>query len=83
MKTTIHKMSLMLLAMLFAASIFAQQMEVSGTVYDELKQPVAGVTVLEKGTNNGVATDMSGKYRIKTGKGKTLVFTYVGYLTQK
>ena len=48
---------------------------VFGFVYDEQKQPLIGVTVLIKGTNNGTVTDINGKYRIKTEKGKTLVFS--------
>lgn len=83
MKPTIQKMSLMLMAIMLSASVFAQKIEVSGTVYDELKQPIIGATVTEKGTNTGRVTDMNGKYHIKTEKGKTLIFTYVGYNAQE
>lgn len=53
---------------------------VSGT--DE--QPLPGVNVIEKGTNNGAVTDIDGNYRITVGsEDATLVFSYVGYLTEE
>lgn len=53
---------------------------VSGT--DE--QPLPGVNVIEKGTNNGAVTDIDGNYRITVGsEDATLAFSYVGYLTEE
>jgi TonB-linked SusC/RagA family outer membrane protein len=42
-----------------------------------------GITVVEKGTNNGVATDTKGNFSIKVKSGATLVFSMVGYKTQE
>ena len=53
---------------------------VSGVVTGaEDQQPLAGVTVLEKGTSNGAMTDAAGRYKITTAPGAVLVFRYVGY----
>jgi len=57
------------------------QNKVSGTVTDETGEPLIGVTVLEKGTSNGIATDFNGHFTLQVGGGKTLVFSYIGYNT--
>lgn len=83
MKTTLMRIATILLMTGFVFSARAQKMEVSGTVFDEQKQPLIGVTVMVKGTNNGTVTDINGKYRIQAKKGETLVFSYIGYLVQE
>ncbi|WP_407557540.1 mucoidy inhibitor MuiA family protein [Winogradskyella sp. 4-2091] len=40
--------------------------------------PIPGVSVIEKGTTNGVQTDFDGKYTLKTTNGKTIVYSYIG-----
>ena len=63
---------------------FAQQRTVTGTVVDDLGQPLIGVSILEKGTTNGVITDMDGNFSLKlTSENPTLVFSYIGYKTQE
>ncbi|MEX2513925.1 MAG: SusC/RagA family TonB-linked outer membrane protein [Cyclobacteriaceae bacterium] len=45
---------------------------------------IPGVTVLEKGTNNGSVTDINGEFSIEVaGPTSVLVFSYVGYETQE
>ncbi|MGO4913659.1 SusC/RagA family TonB-linked outer membrane protein [Leeuwenhoekiella sp. W20_SRS_FM14] len=72
---------------LFAANteiLGAPQNVVTGTIYDgNDKQPLIGVTVQEKGTNNGTATDFDGKYSIRVAKGATLVYSFVGFVTKE
>ena len=41
-----------------------------------------GVNVLEVGTTNGNITDIDGKYSIVVEKGKTLQFSFIGFVTQ-
>ncbi len=65
-----------------AFSAFAQnRVQVSGTVTDELNQPMVGVSIIEKGTQNGVLSDMNGKYTITASEGSVLEFLYLGYIT--
>ena len=59
------------------------KVKVSGRVVDETNQPVPGVSVREKATNNGVSTDVSGNYSIAIEQGATLVFSFVGYTTKE
>lgn len=63
--------------------ILAQEIQVTGTVVDELNEPMIGVSVLEKGTTNGIITDFNGKYTLTVKKGATMVFSYIGYSTQE
>ena len=57
----------------------AQSRVVSGEVSDH-DGPLVGVSVMEKGTVNGVSTDLDGNYSITvTGANPVLVFTYIGY----
>ena len=42
-----------------------------------------GVTVLQKGTSNGISTDADGSFVIKVPAGSTLVFSAIGYVTQE
>jgi iron complex outermembrane receptor protein len=58
--------------------LFAQK-EISGIVKDNAGAALPGVNITEKGTTNGVSTDMQGGYIIKVKEGAILVFSYVGY----
>lgn len=58
----------------------AMAQSISGTVLDaETQEPLAGVSVIEPGTTNGVTTDENGHYTLKLTKGQQLVFSYIGY----
>ena len=84
MKTTLQRIGMILFMTGFIFSVWAQEMEVSGTVYDaQDKSPLVGVAVQVKGTQNGTVTDVNGRYRIKVEKGNTLSFLYIGYLVQE
>jgi TonB-linked SusC/RagA family outer membrane protein len=62
-----------------------QQQKVTGTVLDsKTNEPLIGVNVSVEGTTVGAITDVGGNYSIVLpGSAKTLVFTYVGYTTEK
>jgi len=72
------KIMLLLLLLLNVSFIFAQR-EVSGVVKDNSGSALPGVNVVEKGTRNGVSTDINGTYKISVEEGATLVYSYVGY----
>ena len=86
MKTTILR-AIFVIAFLFASVItYAQSnlLTVTGKVTDaNTNDPLIGVSVVEKRTNNGTATDANGNFSIKVEQGKTLVFSYLGYITQE
>ena len=59
------------------------QMKVSGTVVDDLGDPLMAATVLETGTGNGVVTDIDGKFTLTMqSNSNTLTISYVGYKKQ-
>ena len=72
-------LSLFLICLL-AITGFAQT-TVTGLVTDNLKQPIIGATVVEKGTNNGKITDENGAFNLTIADVNTaiLVVTYSGY----
>lgn len=57
---------------------------VAGTVLDTNGDPLAGVTIQQRGTQNKTVTDIEGRYtiRLKAGAARTLTFSYVGMTTQ-
>lgn len=72
------------LLLMAATTAMAQSAMVTGKVIGaDDNSPLPGVNVLEKGTNNGTVTDSDGNYRISVGTGSTVVFSFVGYVTQE
>lgn len=62
----------------------SQSLTVSGVVTSATdKMPLIGVSVLVKGTTNGTITDFDGNYSLGVEKGQTLVFSYIGFVTQE
>lgn len=69
--------------LLFPALASAQNV-VTGTVIDDLGEPIIGATVLEKGTTNGVVTDIDGNFSLMMNSTKNpLVFSFVGMVSQE
>ena len=57
------------------------QQLITGTVTDGTTgEPIAGVSVLIKGTSQGTITDSEGKYSINASEGSVLVFSFLGYI---
>lgn len=59
------------------------QLTVTGHVQSKSGEPLIGVNVVEKGTTNGTVTDLDGNFSLQTEKGKTLVFSYIGFVPQE
>ncbi len=69
---------------IFSLNSYAQNVTVSGKVIDAGEdEGLVGATVLEKGTQNGVVTDIEGNYSIMVNDGATLIFSFVGYETKE
>ena len=76
------KLFLTALAVMVASTAFAQKLTVTGNVTDASNgEPVPFVSVHEKGTMNGVNTDLDGNYSISVAKNAVLVFSSIGYQT--
>lgn len=71
--------SILLFVLLLSSYVFAQK-SVAGIVNGENNQPLAGVTVTEKGTKNRTLTDERGMFSIRNVTERSiLVFSYTGY----
>src|SRR5690554_1661893 len=74
---------LLIFCLLLGFTAYAQQ-RVSGIVTDVTNEPIPGLTILEKGTGNGVITDIDGNYTINvSGSNSILVFSFIGMQTQE
>ncbi|MBQ3960930.1 MAG: carboxypeptidase-like regulatory domain-containing protein, partial [Muribaculaceae bacterium] len=67
----------------FVAMAQSNNGKVTGVVRDANGEPLIGATVKVKGTNQGTATDVDGKYSIKAAPGSTLVISYIGSAPQE
>lgn len=70
-------------AFMLPTSAFAQNIQLTGTVTDVTGQSIIGASVLEKGTTNGVITDIDGNFSLNVSSRATLVISYVGYAAQE
>ena len=72
------------LALLFAGSAGAQETKtIKGMVRDVTGEPLIGASVIEKGTNNGVITDVDGNFTLTVPADATLSIAYMGYATRE
>lgn len=69
----------LVIALTSVIALSAQNIKVTGTVYDEKHEPIPGVSVLEVGTTNGTITDLDGNYSIEVPSMDKIQFSYVGY----
>ena len=80
MKKTI----LFFLLFLSISTVYAQdKISVTGKVVDNTGDGLPGVSVLEKGTMNGAVTDLNGNYNLLASQEATLVFSFMGFVSQE
>lgn len=56
---------------------------VRGSVKDSSGEPLIGAGVIIKGKGTGVTTDINGNFAIEAEPGQTLVFSFIGFITQE
>lgn len=60
------------------------QLTITGGVFDTNNEPLSGVSVQEKGTTNGTATNEEGAFSITVqDENAVLVFSYLGYISRE
>ena len=76
---------IMLLFLWLACStaVLAQERQISGSIKDANGAGLPGVSIVVKGTTTGTTTNAEGRYTISAGSGATLVFSFIGYVTQE
>ncbi|TWV10577.1 TonB-dependent receptor [Bacteroidaceae bacterium HV4-6-C5C] len=65
-----------------AIAVVQQSKKITGTVTDGAG-PVIGANVLEKGTTNGVITDIEGNFTLNVRPGATIIISFIGYKSQE
>lgn len=60
-----------------------QENEISGTILDQTGLPLPGVNILVEGTSIGTQSDFDGNYTIRAKKGDIIVFSYIGFQSEK
>lgn len=72
-----------ILIFILAIEAHAQTSTISGIVKDYDGEVLPGVNIVEKGTTNGTITDIEGRFTMDVPPDATLVFSYIGYLTEE
>lgn len=74
---------LVIISLLFSASVWAQEAIVRGTVKDTAGEPIIGANVVVRGTSKGSITDIDGNYQIAgvNIQKDVIVFSFIGYKT--
>ncbi len=62
--------------------VVQQNKKITGIVVDQNGEPVIGANILQKGTANGVITDLDGRFAIDCPVGTSLTISFIGYLSQ-
>ncbi|MCD8030614.1 MAG: carboxypeptidase-like regulatory domain-containing protein [Bacteroides sp.] len=78
-----NKLLLSLFLLCTSTWLLAQQQVVTGTIVDDLGEPLIGVTISVKGTGTGAYSDMDGNFSVEAPENSTLVITYIGFVTQE
>ena len=60
-----------------------REIRITGKITGAANEPLAGVSVVEKGTSNGTTTDNNGNFSLTVGNEAVLVVSYIGYETQE
>ena len=75
----VRNLAVFVVLLLAGVSAAIAQTSISGTVKDLQGEPLIGVSVVEKGHQNGATTDIDGNFVIRVAENATLQFSYVGY----
>ena len=68
---------------LYQTKIVLSTIPVKGSVKDAAGKPLAGATVLIKGTKTSAQTDTNGNFSLSAAQNAVLVISYIGYRTQE
>jgi TonB-dependent starch-binding outer membrane protein SusC len=75
---------IVLFSIVICLDAFAQNRQITGKVTSsDNGEPLTGVSVRVKGTPSGTTTDVSGSFKISVSADATLVFGYIGYVSQE
>ncbi|MBK5720641.1 TonB-dependent receptor [Dysgonomonas sp. Marseille-P4677] len=70
------------LLLLNCTLVFAQN-KVTGRVVDNTGEPLVGVSIVEKGTTNGIMSDIDGNFSLNVAQGSIIQLSFIGFKTQE
>ena len=73
----------MLVFILTILPFYGQQKSITGTIQDGFSQPLFGANIIVEGTKRGTISDIDGFYEIQAAEGEVLLFSYVGFASQR
>ena len=81
----LKKEGILLLFFLFFVNLgmYAQNVNITGTVSDNTGQSLPGVNIIIEGTTTGTITDIDGNYSIEAPADAVLEFNFIGFESQK
>jgi hypothetical protein len=62
---------------------FAQNRQITGNIIAEDGLAIPGASIKIKGTATGVVTDVKGSFKLSVPDNATLVFSFLGYISQE
>lgn len=74
---------ILFVALLIPCNVFAQTIQLKGTVTDSSGEPIIGASVIEKGTTNGIITDYNGNFDLSLNPQATIAISYIGFRTEE
>ncbi len=80
---TTNRALLVLLLALITYPLQSQDQKITGKVTNNFNQPLFGVNILIEGTNRGTMTDIDGFYQIEAAPEDVIIFSYVGFNSQR
>ena len=83
LRTNLGRFLLGAVLLLAAGTVWAQPQNIRGKITDPAGQPVAGASVIVKGTTNGTSAKADGTFELGAAKGATLQITMLGYKRRK
>ncbi|MFZ1717596.1 MAG: carboxypeptidase-like regulatory domain-containing protein [Saprospiraceae bacterium] len=79
-----NKLRCMITCILICSLAFLHAQTITGTIKSGSDGgTLPGVSILVKGTNIGTVSDMDGNFSLQAAPQSTLIFSYIGYLTQE
>lgn len=58
-----------------------QAKTINGKIVDQNGEPIIGANIVEKGTTNGIISDIEGSFSLNVASDATLVVSYIGYVS--
>jgi TonB-linked SusC/RagA family outer membrane protein len=78
-QTRIYLLLSLLILLGMNTAVWAQSIQITGTVTDEQGVPIPGVNVIDKVTKKGTNTDIDGKYKFSTSPKSVLIISFIGF----